>query len=147
MGLTVTPGSGATLKDHTDAGEKVVHHTIDAHSAGGWTPYKLISAATTNAQSIKGSPGQIGFIVVGNVHADPRFVKFYNKASAPTVGTDTPVLTLMIPGNVKGSGLCLPVPAGIEFTTGIAMAITADEADADTTTIGAGDVTVNVGYH
>ena len=126
---------------------KVALGANDQASREGWTPYKLISAATTNATSVKASKGVVGMLVAMNKASTPAYVKLYNKASAPTVGTDTPVQVFMIPGNTAGAGLSLPVPlTGLKFDTGIAFAITGGIADSDTTAVAANDVVVNLGY-
>ncbi len=118
-----------------------------AHTAGGATPYKLVSAATTNATSVKASAGQIYMITASNVNAAARYLKLYNKASAPTVGTDTPVFTFIIPGNTAGAGTNIPIPAcGIAFGTGIAFALTTEATDAGTTAVAANEIVVNLAY-
>lgn len=120
---------------------------LGAKASGGWTPYKAISLATTNALSVKASPGQVGYLWVTNSNAAMRWLKFYNKASAPTVGTDIPVHTLGLPGGgTAGAGGVVPIPAGIEFTTGIGIAITTGSADGDTGAVAAGEIVVNLGY-
>lgn len=110
------------------------------------TPYRRISTADTNTASIKAAAGTVYGWSIGNLNAAARYVKLYNKASVPVVGTDTPFLTLPIPGNTAGAGSNLALPGGIAFGTGIALAITANAADADATVIGAGDVILNVFY-
>ena len=116
-------------------------------AATGWTPYKLISANTTNATSVKGSAGALGGYIVSNTNASPRWLKFYNKASAPTVGTDATYLApIMIPGNSNGILGHVEFNKGIAFTTGIAFAITTGVTDADTGAVGANEVTVTVLY-
>jgi hypothetical protein len=117
-----------------------------AAALGGWTPFQLISAATTNATSLKASPGAIGSIICGNVGATQAFLKLYNKASAPTVGSDTPVHTIIIPGNTTGAGFSYPIPAGLAFSTGIAFAITGAMTVADTTAVALAQVCVSIGY-
>lgn len=117
-----------------------------AATTGGGTPYKLISAASTNATSVKGSAGQVYAIAVFNLNASARYLKLYNKASAPTVGTDTPVQTYMIPGNAAGAGLTLSIPVGMAFGTGIAFALTTGIADADTGAVAASEICVNLVY-
>jgi len=74
------------------------------------------------------------------------FVKLYNKASAPTVGTDTPVFTLLIPGNATGSGSTFSLSTGVAFSTGIGLAITGVVTDADATAVAANEIVVNLGY-
>ena len=72
-----------------------------------------------------------------------RYLKLYNKASAPTVGTDTPVATYLIPAN--GSGVVVEISNGMgAFTAGIALAVTGAMPDTDTTAVGANEVLVNL---
>ena len=118
---------------------------IKLGAAGGATPYNRISAATTNATSVKGSAGTITSLVAMNNHATNfAYLKLYNKASAPTVGTDTPVQTYML---APKSGITLAIPSGMAFATGIALAITGVITVADTTAVAAAQVTVNCTYH
>ena len=119
----------------------------EPQAANGLTIHRLLSAATTNAQSIKASAGQVYAIYAHNTNAAVRFLKIYNKASAPTVGTDTPVLTLPIPGNTAGAGFVLDTGGmGIAFATGIASATTTGVADTDTGAVAANEVVFNLLY-
>jgi len=119
-----------------------------AATTGGYTPGQLISAASTNATSIKGSAGTLGYITASNINTSPRYLKIYNKASAPTVGTDTPVHTFLIPGNTSGAGTNIPLPPqGIALGTGIAIAITTGVATSDTGAVAANDIVINYGYN
>ena len=117
-----------------------------AAATGGATPYHLVSAATTNATSVKGSSGTVYDMQCFNTNAEARFLKFYDKATAPTVGTDVPVKVIMMPGNSSGAGATAAFPVGINFANGIAIAITAGIADTDATAVGAGDCVVNFDY-
>lgn len=121
--------------------------TPTPHTAGGLTPNRVISAASTNATSVKASAGQVFTIIAVNTNAAVRYLKLYNKASAPTVGTDTPVLTIPIPGNAAGAGVSIDTGGmGIAFATGIALAITTGVADADTGAVAANEIVVNLLY-
>jgi hypothetical protein len=108
------------------------------------TASNINSAATTNATSIKTSAGTLYNSIISNTGASTRYVKFYNKASAPTVGTDVSVITIAVPtnGTVQANMGIL----GHRFTTGIALAITGGAADADITTVGANEVKVLTSY-
>lgn len=117
-----------------------------AHTAGGWTPHKAISAASTNATSLKGSAGQVGGFQCFNLNAAPAYLKFYNKATSPTVGTDTPVKVIMIPGNTAGAGVVMGSLSGVYFSTGIAYAITTGIADSNTGAVAANEVIVNIDW-
>lgn len=111
------------------------------------TYYKLISAATTNATNIKTSAAVLKSINVGSLSTAPVYVKFYDKASTPTVGTDVPAWTILIPGGTTGSGNNPPLPSGgIAFLTGLSFAITAGIADTDTTAVVASQVALNLSY-
>jgi hypothetical protein len=118
----------------------------DGVAQEGWTPYKLNSAATTNATSVKASAAKLGFALVTNTNANECYFKLYNKASAPTVGSDTPVQVWCIPGNAAGAGAVVPIPEGLAFSTGLAFAITTGATDADTGAVAANEVIVNLGY-
>lgn len=108
------------------------------------TASNIISAATTNATSIKTYGGVVYSITVSNSAVSPRYVKLYNKASAPTVGTDVPILTIPV-----GAGALAYVEFGAlghRLVTGIALAITANMNDNDATAIGASEVKVLTAY-
>jgi hypothetical protein len=115
-------------------------------TSGGLTISKTISAATTNATSVKGSAGQLFHMSGFNNSATIAYLKLYNKATAPTVGSDTPVAVYLIPGNTSGAGFVINIDKGIAFATGIAFAITGGIGDSDTTAVSANVIVVNLGY-
>lgn len=116
---------------------------IGAQAQGGWTPSKITSAASTNATSVKASAGQLGTLYATNTGASFAYVKFYNKASAPTVGTDVPIQVYGLP---PGGGGNIPLGAGLAFSTGIALAIVAGTgADTDVNAVALSQVQVNLG--
>lgn len=104
------------------------------------TGFRLISAASTNATSLKASAGTLFTLYAVNLNAAVRYVKFYNKASAPTVGTDTPVATFPIPGSTTGAGFAIDLGPGFDFSTGIAYATTTGAADSDTAAVAANEI-------
>lgn len=106
------------------------------------TGFRLISAASTNATSLKASAGTLYSITAFNLNAAVRYLKFYNKASAPTVGTDTPVATFAIPASATGAGFTITFPFGFDFSTGIAYATTTGAADSDTAAVAANEIFV-----
>lgn len=137
----VQPTDGTNAQAFDSAGNAKV--VPQASATGGCSLYNLIAAATTNGNNIKASAGKVHGLHCANVAAYGVFVKLYNKASAPTVGTDTPVATWTIPA---GGSLSFAPPVGMNFNTGIAVAITKDAATADTTAIAAKDCTLVVAY-
>lgn len=104
------------------------------------TGFRLISAASTNATSLKASAGTLYTLYAVNLNAAVRYVKFYNKASSPTVGTDTPVATFPIPASTTGAGFAIDLGPGFDFATGIAYATTTGAADADTGAVAANEI-------
>lgn len=123
-----------------------VNLTPNTTGSNGTTPYKLISLATTNANIVKASGGNLYSIVALGLTSTVRYLKLYNKATSPIVGTDIPVMTIPIPANTQGAGIAIPFSMGVNFPLGIGLAITATVADNNTTSIGAGDVIVNLTY-
>jgi hypothetical protein len=101
------------------------------------------SANSTNATSAKASAGTVHSINGFNASAAVTYLKLYRKASAPTVGTDVPYVTLALPA-------LLPFEFSFDslyFTTGIAYGLTTDAADAGTTAVAAGAILgLNVVY-
>lgn len=110
---------------------------------GGSSVFKLVSAATTNATAVKTTPGVVYGWYNSNVNAAVRYLKLYDKASAPTVGTDIPKLTLILPTN---GAPAIQLPQGISFTTGIALALTTEATDAGTTAVAVSEIVVNLFY-
>jgi len=145
-------GSGGSTFAADDVGPGVLYTRVkvslgaDGTAQDNWTTARLISAATTNATSVKASAGALGFVFAVNLNAAVRYLKFYNKASAPTVGTDTPIATLPIPASTTGAGFMLPIPGGAAFGTGIAYATTTGVADADTAAVAANEILLWIGY-
>jgi hypothetical protein len=112
----------------------------------GSVPFRRISTADTNAAIISAGPTKLSTLVVGNINASMRYLKLYDKATAPTVGTDAPVFVVPIPGGTSGAGGAISLPNGLQFNKGLAMAITAGIADSDATAIGANEVCVSGAY-
>jgi hypothetical protein len=106
-------------------------------TSGGSSLAKVLAAGSTNATSVKASAGQLYSYQFSNANAAFRYVHFYNKASAPTVGTDVPVLTVGVPA---GGSVSWCDPNGTPFGTGIAYAITTGAAVDDTGAVSANDV-------
>lgn len=110
---------------------------------GASTTHHLIAAATTNATSVKASAGVINTLTVSNSSAAAKYFKLYNRASAPTVGTDTPVMTLLIPA---GQTVSVDCGFGLRCSTGIAYALTGGIEVADATAVALNDLSVSMFY-
>lgn len=116
-------------------------------TAGGLaTVARLVSsAATTNATVAKSSAGRVYALRAYNTTTSIIYLKLYNKATTPTVGTDVPVVTLALKPQDQFAldfGLI-----GQSFASGISYSITANPADNDNTAIAAGAVVgLNIWY-
>lgn len=112
-------------------------------TSGGLSISRTLSAASTNGTNVKASAGQLYGWYVFNTNASVRYVKLYNKATTPTVGTDTPVMTIPVP---SGGGANVEFANGITFATGIGFGMTTGVADNDTGAVAANDLILNLFY-
>lgn len=95
----------------------------------------LTAAATVNATLVVAAPGEVYRAFGYNAAGAARYLKFYDKASAPVVGTDTPVITIYLPANSTFS-----FEWRFPFRFGIGYAFTTAAADADTGALTSGDI-------
>ncbi len=111
-------------------------------SSGGVSKYRNIDLDETGV-SVKASAGQLYGWYVCNQATSTRYLKIYNSSSAPTVGTDTPFMTMPIP-----AGGCAneSVENGIELNTGLGVGCVTGVADNSTGAPSANDCVVNIFY-
>jgi hypothetical protein len=103
-------------------------------------------ASTNGALILTGTSG-LQALYATNIGATAAFVKLYNKATAPTVGTDVPEMVIPVPAAVAGvPGVVQIIPGfnGYRFALGLGIAITGAVADSDTTAVAAGQVKVKL---
>jgi hypothetical protein len=125
------------------AGTNTIGGTFMVGSAASNGPNlvsRLMSAAgSVNSTLVKASAGRVYRITGYNAAAAIRYIKLYSKATAPTVGTDTPFWTFPLlptaPFNISFDDVGLYLSAGIGYglTTGV--------ADNDTGALTAADIT------
>lgn len=113
----------------------------DLARSGGASTYHAISAGSLNADTVKAAPGVVVGYYLVNTAVTYRYVKLYNKASNPTVGTDIPRCVFGIPPTSAANvGKGYP----ITFETGIAIATTVGIADSDATAVVADDLAITL---
>jgi hypothetical protein len=99
-------------------------------TSGGLTPTRVVTGTTG---VIKAAAGQLyGLTSVQNLNAAVRYLHLYDKATAPTLSTDTPVLTIAL----AASSVQNAIPfgdIGVAFALGIAWAYTTDAVAIPTT--------------
>lgn len=111
------------------------------------TPYFVNSAASTNGALVLTGTSGVQAFYASNIGAADAFVKLYNKATAPVVGTDVPEMIIPVPaavGGVPGVVELTPGFNGYRFALGLGIAITGGAADNDTTAVAAGQVKVKL---
>lgn len=117
-----------------------------APTTGGCTPAKTLSAASTNATNVKAAAGTLCSLVVINTTATLYYLKFYNKATAPTCNSDTVIQSIPIPASATGAGVAVDVgPYGWAFPAGIGFCLTGALADNDNTSAATG-VAISYSY-
>jgi hypothetical protein len=140
--ITGTGTATIILTAQTFAIEPIVNVGIQPTPGNGLTIRHLISAATTNATSVKASPGTLYGWYIQNTNAAARYVKFHNTASAPTAGSGV-VLTIGIPANAAAN---LMSDLGIAFNAGIGFTTTTGIADTDVAAVALNDLNINIFY-
>ena len=106
------------------------------------------STNSTNATSVKASAGTVFNMIVHNTHSgggggSAIAFRLYDKATAPIVGTDVPMIIIHIPSN---SSKEINFTSGISFTNGIAYSLTDGDSLLDATAVDADGVQVYMGY-
>ena len=141
--LSALEGVNATVSGTVTVTAGTVNPVVPA------TPYFLNSAATTNGALILTGTSNLSSFYATNEGATAAYIKLYNKATAPTVGTDVPEMTIPVPDAAAVSGVpgvaTIPIGFhGFRFALGLGIAITRNAVHTDTTAIGAGEVKVKL---
>jgi hypothetical protein len=114
-----------------------------AVAEGSLSLYRNLNAGPTG-DVVKATPGQINGGMLFNLNAAVRFLKLYDKASAPT-SSDTPKFT--IPLSANGEPVELPgAVCGFAFAAGISIRATTGAADSDTGAPTANETIVHLLY-
>jgi hypothetical protein len=98
--VTGTASDVTVINDITDPVPVTVENTVK--------PYKYISLASTNATVIRNVQAKLYVVSAIGLTSTVRYLKFYDKAIPPKVGTDTPFLTIPVPANTQGAGIVIP---------------------------------------
>jgi hypothetical protein len=110
-----------------------------ASSSGGASTILVTSPAVPAGQLVRASGGRLLGYDLRNGAATVRYIKFYN-ATSVTMGTTGALFEIALdPGQSK----VLQIPGGINFGTGIQIAITSARGPLDNSgaTLGTGDIT------
>lgn len=123
--------------------------SIQPRAGGGATPHSRLSTGDTNdfVSVTDGATNLLGGWIT-NTNAAVRYIKFYNKATAPDPSADAAsiLLRFAIPGATTGGGGVFNIPCGVAFGTGLGYALVTAVADTNETAVAANEIIVNLWY-
>jgi hypothetical protein len=120
------------------------------HTAGGLDVFRSLDLDETE-EDVKAAAGSLYKLRLTNRTTSARYVKLYNATAANvTVGTTTPLDTIIIPGG-ESADKCTVLTESfggkpLKFDTALSMACTTGLADNDTGAPGANDVVATAYY-
>jgi hypothetical protein len=119
-------------------GDSIGLHTVaKPGTSGGLTATRVV---TGTSGVIKASAGQLFKLhSVRNSNAAVRYLHLYDKATAPTLSTDTPVLTISLAASSVQNDIDIGGDIGVAFANGIAWAATTDNVAIPTTAATSGE--------
>lgn len=137
---------GATLQPIPGDTQGLQVNNSPSTTAPGLLQHSRMSSADINAQVIKAAPGKVyGFQIFNNT-ASAKFVRLYDKASAPVPANDSALIRrrLIVPAN---GIVTFHVGPGLDgFAAGIAYLATGAAGDTDATALAVNDLVINVDY-
>jgi hypothetical protein len=101
------------------------------------------SANTDNAELIRAGGTSLAGVTVFNAGGAPAYVKLYDKATAPAVGTDVPEIVIAVPAT---STVHLPFNVAYRFSEGLGIGMVTGAADTNTTAVAAAQLKVAMTY-
>jgi hypothetical protein len=120
-----------------------------ASTLGGATPFHIIAGASNNATLISAGAHTIYEAQLSGVGSAPGYLKFYDKATAPTCGTDVPIKVLAIPAAstaANGGGSNVVTVVGVKVTAGLGICVVTGIADTDNVAVAAATFNINFDY-
>lgn len=151
-GSTILVGAADASQAMSLTGVATLNSTIASSAGSGvtsqtgaLTKHRLLSAASTNLTSVKGSAGNLYAISVANDGATKAFLKLYDKATAPVPASDTPARVILLPPNSM-QFFSFTEFNRFNFGTGLGYGIVGLIADNDTTAVAAAQVALDLQY-
>lgn len=108
--------------------------------------FHLVAANSNNSTLLAAGAHNVYSVQLGGVGAAPAYLKFYDKATAPTCGTDTPSKVLIIPAAAtaaNGGASNVNNPLGSGFVNGLGICVVTGIADNDNTAVAAATFLIN----
>ena len=120
-----------------------------ASTLGGATPYNLIAASGTNSTLVSAGVHTVYGVQLANIGTAPAYLKLYDKATAPTCGTDIPKAVFVIPAAATaalGGGSNVAAPVGKAFALGLGFCVVLGIDNTPATGVAASNVVINIDY-
>lgn len=117
-----------------------------AQPSGGATQFHLIAANSNNSTLIAAGQHNVYDAQLSGIGSAPAYLKFYDKATAPTCGTDTPTKVLAIPAAATAANGAISNPTihvGAQFFNGLGICVVTGIADSDNTAPAATTFNIN----
>jgi hypothetical protein len=113
-----TSGTGAVIIDLSAQFVQYLSlvRQVASSTSSGLLVQKILSAANTTPVAVKASAAQIYGWQLVHTAAATRYVRIFNVASAPTMGTTSPAFVLPLPAT--GGAVLTPNDLGIPLSTG-----------------------------
>lgn len=131
-----------TLGQKTLANSAPVSLASDTFAASNFSN-TIVSAIGTNTTSLRTFPTRFLGMNAGNTTATPKYIKVFDYNTVPVLGTNVPVMNIMIPAM---GAVTIERKWLINMGTGFSIAITGGSALLDSTPVAAGDVVLNISY-
>lgn len=108
-------------------------------------PYRLASEGNQNLKNIIAKDATLSGYSITNGGTEVRFVKFYDKSSAPVLAEDVPVLTVAVPPGTTVSEK-FDGRNAVPFKNGISHSIVKKLADTNAEGVTAQEISLTVFY-
>lgn len=121
----------------------------DAQTVYTANNFHLVAANTDNSTSLKAGAGTVYDVQVSGIGSAPAYLKFYDKATAPTCGTDAVKAQIMIPAAAtaaNGAANNATFTVGKKFNAGIGFCVVTGIADTDDTAPAAATFVINISW-
>jgi hypothetical protein len=106
--------------------------------------FSYVSTASTNPTTVRTIPTVLKAWSLANTSAATRWIRFYNKATAPVPASDAALIEWRLPLAAGARSDVSFSSGGIWFPQGLAFDITGAAPDTDATATAAGDVALNL---
>jgi hypothetical protein len=106
--------------------------------------FSYVATASTNLTSVRAVPTVLKAWSIVNTSAAIKYVRFYNKATAPVPASDAALIEWRMPLAAGQRSDVSFSSGGIWFPAGLAFDITGAAPDTDATATAAGDVTLGI---